>query len=81
MWGTKDQIRSASGPGGPEKEAEISAEEGTKELKTKGRIEKCSAMPRGTGVTAALKSASGECSPLQQMCSECGVFGGGGADS
>lgn len=81
MWGTKNQIRSANTPGGPEKEAEMSAEEGAKDLKTKVGIEKCSAMPSGTGVTAALKSASGECSPLQQICSDWGESGVDGADS
>jgi hypothetical protein len=85
MWGTKNQIRRASKPGGPEKEAEISAEEGAKGLakglRKKVRIEKCSAMPSGTGVTAALKSASGECSPLQQICSDLGESGADGADS
>jgi hypothetical protein len=81
MWGTKNQIRRASKPGGPEKEAEISAEEGAKGLRKKVRIEKCSAMPSGTGVTATLKSASGECSPLQQICSDLGESGVDGADS
>jgi hypothetical protein len=81
MWGTKNQIRSASKPRGPEKEAEIPAEEGAKRLRKKVRIEKCSAMPSGTGVTAALKSASGECSPLQQICSDLGESGADGADS
>jgi hypothetical protein len=79
--GTKNQIRRASKPGGPEKEAEISAKEGAKGLRKKVRIEKCSAMPSGTGVTAALKSASGECSPLQQICSDLGESGVDGADS
>jgi len=35
----------------------------------------------GAGVTTALKSASGEWSPLQQMWLESGVFGVDGADS
>jgi len=81
MWGTRNQIRRASRPGGPEKEAEISAEEGIKELKTKVGTEKCSALPNGKGVSGALKSASGKWLPLQQICSDLGEWGVDGADS
>jgi hypothetical protein len=54
--------------------------ESTKVLKTKIGIERTSIKAGGTG-TAALKIASGEWSPLQQMCLESGVSGLAGEDS
>ncbi len=60
---------------------EKSVEAGVKECKAEVRLRKAPSSTSGAGVTVALKSASGEWSPLQQMWLESGVFGVGGADS
>jgi hypothetical protein len=73
-------MRSASAPGGREKGIEASVAR-TKALKTKIGIEKTSAKAGGGTGTAALKIASGEWSPLQQMCLESGLSGLAGEDS
>jgi hypothetical protein len=73
-------MRSASAPGGWEKGIEASVA-GTKALKMKLGIERTSAKAGGGTGTAALKIASGEWSPLQQMCLESGVSGLAGEDS
>jgi hypothetical protein len=77
---TKNQIRSDSGLCGGENEAEKSVGAGVKECEAGVRSQKAPSSA-STGVTGALKSASGEWSPLQQMWLESGVFGVGGADS
>jgi hypothetical protein len=77
----KNQIRSDNGLCGGENEAEKSVEAGVKECKAGVRLKKAPSSASGEGVTIALKSASGEWSPLQQMWLESGVFGVGGADS
>jgi hypothetical protein len=73
-------MRSAIAPGGWEKGIEASVA-GTKAFKTKIGIERTSAKTGGGTGTAALKIASGEWSPLQQMCLESGVSGLAGEDS
>jgi hypothetical protein len=77
---TENQMRSAIAPGGWEKGIEASVG-GTKALKTKIGIERTSAKAGGGTGTAALKIASGEWSPLQQMCLEPGLSGLAGEDS
>ncbi len=66
MQKLKNQIRSDRGLYGGENEAEKSVEAGVKECKAGVRPSKAPSSTSGDGVTTALKSASGEWSPLQQ---------------
>jgi hypothetical protein len=74
-------MRSARGPGGREIGVVTSATEfsGAVNLKIGTEIDPANAA--GPGVAAALRSASGEWSPLQQMCPELGTCGVAGVDS
>lgn len=73
------QIRRASRPCGGEKYAgkSVEVEEGAKERESDGKSDAPTSETRDAGVTNALKSMSGECSPLQQTCLESGAFGVG----
>lgn len=81
MQKPKDQIRSESGLCGGENEAGKPVESGTKEGKTEIRLKKGPSSASGADVAVALKSASGEWSPLQQMWLESGAFGVDGTPS
>jgi hypothetical protein len=78
---TKNQIRSESGLCGGENRVGKSVEAGTKEGKAEVRLKKAPSSTSGAGAAVALKSASGECSALQQMWLGSGASGVEGADS
>lgn len=73
------QIRRASSPCGGEKYAgkSVEVEEDAKEHESDGKSDAPTSETRDAGATNALKSMSGECSPLQQTCLESGAFGVG----
>jgi hypothetical protein len=78
---SSDQMRSVGKRGGPEAEDATSEARFVQTLAVKNRLRTSPTAVSGGGVMAALKRASGECSPLQQICPESGVLGVSGAES
>ena len=78
-WMTNDQIRSVSSGGGPVEGVTVPAAWRNGLLEAKGTGASFTAAG-SVSATDAVKSASGEWSPLQHFCPELGVWGVAGAE-
>src|SRR5689334_13122294 len=74
-------MRSVSKRGGPGVEGAALEARFGRTLAAKNRLRTSPTAVRGAGVTAELKRASGECSPLQQICPGSGALGVAGVES